>query len=1489
MKVIVTSATLDKDKFSKYFMNAPVLQIPGRLYPVEIEYSQQKLSPTSNYLDEVIKKALQIHQSTRSDSGDILCFLTGQDEVIKAREKCATLIQKQKFSPAISLSLYGKQLPEEQNLVFEKSPPNTRKIVFATDVAETGLTIDGIRHVVDCGLCKESTYDPIRNVTVLSVQRICQSSAIQRAGRAGRTAPGACYRLYTEDDYEEMNPSQTPEILSNPLQLTVTNLMTMGIDATSFDWIEAPDRDALDCAKKDLTYLGAMEQTQGSRLELTTLGYLISNLQIDPGMARMMYYACLEGYGVAASTIVGLMSVSSNFYYRGTSNNPNDQMAAADKHQQFCHPLGDVVSMFQAYSRWEELMLSYQQARGDDVMGDLTGEGEEKDDGNGGDLDEDLNDLMMELSFDQPPPPPPADLPLEDDVEEDEEQADGMEFKNDLETPPQQQPDDGEFLEETNISEIDDNSSVSSATSSAFTEMSTVTKEEEFKISKFAASKLAKKFCAENYLNGKSLSMAQSTKLDVIRNLKTFQASSLWSAHATQEKQPTPEIIQRLVLKGLFLNVSVQTFIPRGYEVLRNTIPTIGILSPGSSLVKASRSNEVTNLPQTPNDSSLFPQYVVYNTMMTTSRTFLNTVTPIEIDWILEECPLFHSEVIAPRLATCRCRRIEITDVKPDLIPGLFGKFQDKKRSLESLLNITLQYDGRSLLEVWCAQDQERLVEEIIREKLATLRRNGLEEIEEEIYVGKTRVVYGPGCVVETLLFEYEFISIGFSLKGEVGEEIIRPLVARFGTLHLIESYFLVQEKKLEKEKRTGFRIYYKRKEDAKCAHNALNGEVINGEIISVSPGGIRSTSLHADTSSQLVMSWSCSPSTGNGFLDFPTHEAAMAVLGLSDQGSNCPHLVALGSSVKLSLWKSKPGQPSSTRLGIRGLYPHVDEYDLEAACMALSRSRHITIPFRVMINRGGDAASEQQPLLVEIAHLRSLIPLRHKVVTETSFFDHVHKGRAGLFIHHTEDDIATAIDIWRNNSFPIMWNGQPVRLFGEFKKKITIHVEVKKYFEGELNQLLTSLAQRNSVRSRWISSKATEAKKDQKICLTLTSSNLATLNSAMAQINDIIKFQIYTPTDPKGKELLFSHLGRKRLTEISNVAYLHWDNKLKIIKIFGTNEKIKAATKSLDEALSRLGELQKKEIFEIQRRKRKDVISAWHQLKGVLKETIATFQVGVHQIDVMGSAEALVELREWLAQRNFLVTKSADRRHAPHCPLDCDICGDVAENPTFYYRGCGHGGCQSCLANQFSQSEITLPVVCPFDRQLLAISDINVLATAEAMKQYKTAALHKYVRENSNKVQCCPSPCCTQILQLPSSLVIPNEQEEIRSGGRVVAYCDECNMNYCLTCSQRDGKAVAAHPRYLCRETVEDCNDVTRVSHQLLCSAHAHSLIASLHLTHSSSNTSLITSSPSTAQSVRWHSLISQDAVQSPVTVELISVGFAYPPNPPVVTAIVT
>lgn len=237
-------------------------------------------------------------------------------------------------------------------------------MVFATDVAETGVTIDGVRHIVDSGLCKESTYDPKRNVTVLSVQTICRSSAEQRKGRAGRTAPGTCYRLYSSDDFDGMSVSHTPEVLSRPLQLTVVSMIAMGIDPLTFEWMEAPDKTDLEAAIRDLVFLGALTTTQGPQASpgslnycLTGVGELIAELQIDPGMARMVHASCQQGLGEVGCTIAAVMSVASSFFWRGSSE--SDKKSADKKHLELATPHGDVVSMYLAYTQWENMLNSY--------------------------------------------------------------------------------------------------------------------------------------------------------------------------------------------------------------------------------------------------------------------------------------------------------------------------------------------------------------------------------------------------------------------------------------------------------------------------------------------------------------------------------------------------------------------------------------------------------------------------------------------------------------------------------------------------------------------------------------------------------------------------------------------------------------------------------------------------------------------------------------------------------------------------------------------------------------------------------------------------------------------------------------------------------------------------------------------------------------------------------------------------------------------------
>ena len=201
LKIIVTSATLDTSLFSKYLNNAPVINIPGRMFPVNVLHSPQH--ETKNIAAAAVQIAVEIHRDTPVTSGDILVFLTGADEVTAAVESFTRAVKKFPIK-AIALPLFGKQQPEEQSLVFLKPDIGTRKVVFSTDVAETSITIDGVRHVVDSGLSKESVYDPRRNVTVLETRAISKSSAEQRKGRAGRTAPGTCYRLYSQDDEDSM-------------------------------------------------------------------------------------------------------------------------------------------------------------------------------------------------------------------------------------------------------------------------------------------------------------------------------------------------------------------------------------------------------------------------------------------------------------------------------------------------------------------------------------------------------------------------------------------------------------------------------------------------------------------------------------------------------------------------------------------------------------------------------------------------------------------------------------------------------------------------------------------------------------------------------------------------------------------------------------------------------------------------------------------------------------------------------------------------------------------------------------------------------------------------------------------------------------------------------------------------------------------------------------------------------------------------------------
>jgi pre-mRNA-splicing factor ATP-dependent RNA helicase DHX15/PRP43 len=246
LKIIVMSATLDAEKFQKYFGSeenpAPLLKVPGRTHPVEVFYTQ---APEPDYVEAAIRTVLYIHQA--EDPGDILVFLTGEEEIEDACRKIKIeadeLMQNDPtIGPMSCIPLYSSLPPQQQKRIFDPPPPARksgapgRKVVVSTNVAETSLTIDGIVYVVDPGFSKQKVYNPRIRVESLLVSPISKASAAQRAGRAGRTRPGKCFRLYTENDYvKELEEQTYPEILRSNLANTVLELVKLGITVRGTD------------------------------------------------------------------------------------------------------------------------------------------------------------------------------------------------------------------------------------------------------------------------------------------------------------------------------------------------------------------------------------------------------------------------------------------------------------------------------------------------------------------------------------------------------------------------------------------------------------------------------------------------------------------------------------------------------------------------------------------------------------------------------------------------------------------------------------------------------------------------------------------------------------------------------------------------------------------------------------------------------------------------------------------------------------------------------------------------------------------------------------------------------------------------------------------------------------------------------------------------------------------------------------------------------
>lgn len=348
LKLIVTSATLEAEKFSTYFVNCPIFTIPGRTFPVEVLYTRE---PESDYLDASLLTVLQIHLT--EPPGDILLFLTGQEEIDTASEILYERVKAlgSDAPELLVLPVYSALPSEMQSKIFDPAPPGARKCVIATNIAETSLTIDGIFYVVDPGFCKQKAYNPKLGMDSLVVTPISQAQARQRAGRAGRTGPGKCFRLYTEQAYEqEMLPSSIPEIQRTNLANTVLTLKAMGInDLLHFDFMDPPPIQAMLAAMESLYALGALD----SDGFLTRLGRKMAEFPLEPQLSKMLIYSVDAGCSDEILTIVAMLSVQ-NVFYR-----PKEKQAQADqKKARFHCPEGDHLTLLTVYQGWKNSRFS---------------------------------------------------------------------------------------------------------------------------------------------------------------------------------------------------------------------------------------------------------------------------------------------------------------------------------------------------------------------------------------------------------------------------------------------------------------------------------------------------------------------------------------------------------------------------------------------------------------------------------------------------------------------------------------------------------------------------------------------------------------------------------------------------------------------------------------------------------------------------------------------------------------------------------------------------------------------------------------------------------------------------------------------------------------------------------------------------------------------------------------------------------------------------
>ncbi|EJL6598115.1 ATP-dependent RNA helicase HrpA [Vibrio cholerae] len=337
LKVIITSATIDPERFSKHFSNAPIIEVSGRTYPVEVRYRPLAGDDDSESDRDQLEGIFQaVDELCDEGLGDILIFMNGEREI----RDTADALSKRNLRDTEIVPLYARLSAGEQNKIFQ--PHAGRRIVLATNVAETSLTVPGIKYVIDPGTARISRYSYRTKVQRLPIEPISQASANQRKGRCGRTEEGICIRLYSEEDFLSRPEFTDPEILRTNLASVILQMTALGLgDIEAFPFVEAPDKRNIQDGVRLLEELGAInDQIKDPKKRLTESGKQLARLPIDPRLARMVLEASKIG------CLKEVMIIASALSIQDPRERPSDKQQASDeKHRRFNHEDSDFLTL----------------------------------------------------------------------------------------------------------------------------------------------------------------------------------------------------------------------------------------------------------------------------------------------------------------------------------------------------------------------------------------------------------------------------------------------------------------------------------------------------------------------------------------------------------------------------------------------------------------------------------------------------------------------------------------------------------------------------------------------------------------------------------------------------------------------------------------------------------------------------------------------------------------------------------------------------------------------------------------------------------------------------------------------------------------------------------------------------------------------------------------------------------------------------------------